>query len=76
MRTALLLLALSLPLGAFDQESYGRALNGWHYDGSARYSLDGAQYRTKKPLVTTTARGNGGEGYGDPCCPRLGGHPF
>ena len=55
MKTALLLLALSLPLPAFDQESYGRALNGWHYDGSARYSLDGAQYRTKKPLVTTNA---------------------
>jgi hypothetical protein len=57
MKTVLLLLALSLPLPAFDQESYGRALNGWHYDGSARYSLDGAQYRTKKPLVTKNADG-------------------
>lgn len=57
MKTALLLLALSLPLPAFDQESYGRTLNGWHHDGSARYSLDGAQYRTKKQLVTTNAGG-------------------
>lgn len=57
MKTALLLLSLTLPLSAFDQESYGRALNGWHYDGQARYSLDGAQYRTRKPLVTTNEAG-------------------
>ena len=54
----LLLLALALPASAFDQDTFGRQLNGWHYDGSARYSLDGAQYRTKRPLTVMNADGS------------------
>ena len=43
---------------AFDEASFGAGLNGWHRDGSAHYALDGAQYRTLKPVVTTDADGN------------------
>jgi hypothetical protein len=54
----LLLIALVLPASAFDEADFGRQLNGWHYDGSARYSLDGARYRTKKPLTVLNADGS------------------
>jgi hypothetical protein len=54
----LLLLALALPASAFDQATFGHQLNGWHYDGSARYSLEGARYRTKKPLTVVNADGS------------------
>lgn len=52
MKSFLLLFsALVLQASAFDQEAFGRGLNGWQRDGSARYALDGARYRTLKPVV-------------------------
>jgi len=49
----LLFSALILQASAFDQEAFGRGLNGWQRDGSARYALDGMRYRTLKPVVRT-----------------------
>lgn len=52
------LLAGIVSASAFDEASFGASLNGWHRDGSAHYALDGAQYRTLKPIITTDAEGN------------------
>ena len=53
-----LLLASLAPACALDHASFGNSLNGWQRDGSARYSLDGARYRTLKPVEATDAEGN------------------
>ncbi len=53
-----LLLSSAAALQAFDTASFGASLNGWHRDGSAHYSLDGARYRTLKPVESTDAQGN------------------
>ncbi len=53
-----LLLASATALPAYDQASFGASLNGWHRDGSARYSLDGARYRTLKPVESADEQGN------------------
>jgi len=52
------LLAAAVQASAFDEAEFGRKLNGWQRDGSARYSLDGASYRTLKPVQTTAADGS------------------
>lgn len=53
-----LLLAAISTASAFDEAAFGASLNGWHRDGSAHYSLDGASYRTRKPVITTDPDGN------------------
>jgi hypothetical protein len=56
---SLIFLLLIAPALAFDSAGFGDRLNGWTRDGSARYSLDGVDYRTLRPVVT--ANGDGGE---------------
>jgi hypothetical protein len=53
-----LLIAATAAASAFDEASFGAKLNGWQRDGSAHYSLDGARYRTTKPIQTTDEQGN------------------
>lgn len=61
MRALLLSLSLSLVLAvpalAFDEVAFGNQLNGWTRNGSARYALDGQQYRTTRPVVTSAQDG-------------------
>jgi hypothetical protein len=52
-----LFLALAFQASAFDQDHFGRSLNGWQRDGSAHYALGGVQYRTLKPVVSAGADG-------------------
>ncbi|RYD64639.1 MAG: hypothetical protein EOP83_09270 [Verrucomicrobiaceae bacterium] len=56
MRTLLLCLSLvpAVSALAFDDAALGDRLNGWTRDGSAHYALDGQQYRTARPVVTST----------------------
>ena len=54
----LILLASAASALAFDTAGYGHKLNGWQRDGSARYSLNGNNYRTLKPVTSTAADGN------------------
>lgn len=53
-----LLIAATAAASAFDEASFGAKLNGWQRDGSAHYSLDGAHYRTTKPIESTDEQGN------------------
>lgn len=53
-----LILAATAAASAFDEASFGARLNGWQRDGSARYALDGARYRTTKPAISTDQQGN------------------
>ncbi|WP_367874491.1 hypothetical protein [Luteolibacter sp. Populi] len=54
----LFLAATLAQASAFDEAAFGVHLNGWHRDGSARYSLNGSNYRTLKPIKTTDTNGN------------------
>ena len=53
-----LFLAATAAAPAFDEASFGTRLHGWQRDGSAHYSLDGARYRTTKPIESTDEQGN------------------
>lgn len=53
-----LFLALVAHASAFDEAAFGQSLNGWTRDGSAHYPLDGARYRTLKPVESVDAEGN------------------
>jgi hypothetical protein len=57
VRTLLLFFAFAIPAAAFDEAAFGASLNGWTRDGSARYSLHGVVYRTKRPVVTVAEDG-------------------
>ena len=54
---SLIFLLLIARAAAFDSAGFGQSLNGWTRDGSAHYSLDGAEYRTLRPVVTPSEDG-------------------
>ncbi len=54
---SLIFLLLIAHAAAFDSAGFGQSLNGWTRDGSAHYSLDGAEYRTLRPVVTPSEDG-------------------
>ena len=54
---SLIFLLLIARAAAFDSAGFGQSLNGWSRDGSAHYSLDGAEYRTLRPVVTPSEDG-------------------
>lgn len=52
-----LLLVARAAASPFDSAGFGQSLNGWTRDGSAHYSLAGAEYRTLRPVVTPSEDG-------------------
>jgi hypothetical protein len=54
---SLIFLLLIARAAAFDSAGFGQSLNGWTRDGSAHYALDGAEYRTLRPVVTPSEDG-------------------
>lgn len=58
MKSLLFLLLIARAAASpFDSAGFGQSLNGWTRDGSAHYSLEGAEYRTLRPVVTPTEDG-------------------
>lgn len=58
MKSLLFLLLIARAAASpFDSAGLGQSLNGWTRDGSAHYSLDGVEYRTLRPVVTSTEDG-------------------